>query len=218
MLISKKHRFIFVHLYKNAGTSIMNALMPFCIPRWQLIGNLQWRERRQEGINRFLGRFIPSLNPQPYPKHSTAGEIIERMGEPAYRNYFSFAIIRNPWDWQYSIYSYVVKTPGNPYHALYTGFGCFENYIRWRCDEDNMPRQRDFVYSIEGRLLVSQLGRYECLEEDFRHICSRIGVNADLPKLNVSNTISYRKFYTNETRELVRKHSQPDIELFGYDF
>ena len=40
MLISEKYNFIFVHIYKNAGTSITHALRPFALSQWQ------WRARQ----------------------------------------------------------------------------------------------------------------------------------------------------------------------------
>lgn len=196
----------------------MNTLMPFCIARWQLIENIDLRARRQEGVNRFLGRISPRLNPQPYPKHITAQELVGRMGREAFKEYLSFAIVRNPWDWQVSLYTYMMKSPDHSQHETIRKLGSFENYIRWRCKPGNFPLQRDCVCSSDGELLVDYLGRYESLDENFCNICNRIGIHASLPRLNVSNTRPYRQFYDGETRELVREFCGPDCALFGYEF
>ena len=54
--------------------------------------------------------------------------------------------------------------------------------------------------------------------EEFKKICTTIGIRAELPHLNISNKTNYRKFYTDKTRELVRKSYKTDIELFEYEF
>ncbi len=60
--------------------------------------------------------------------------------------------------------------------------------------------------------------RFENLEVDFQHICARLGISATLPKLNVSKSKRYQKFYSEKSIALVRKTFAPDIELFNYEF
>lgn len=207
MLISKKHQFIFIHIYKNAGTSVTNALRPFAASQWK------------NQISRILNRFHIStqFGPQPFPDHSTASDIINIMGKDNFNSYFSFAIVRNPWDWQVSLYKYMLKNTAHHQHELAKGFGNFDEYIRWRCAEE-VRFQKDFIYSEDGELLVNYVGRFETIDDDFEKICSHIGISASLPKLNVSNSKPYQDYYNKETEELVRKTFHTDITLFGYDF
>lgn len=207
MLISHRHRFIFVHIYKNAGSSIVAALKPYAVPWWQ-----------QKICNavRHLGVVAP-FDPERFHPHILAIDLMKALGKEKYSSYFSFAIVRNPWDWQVSMYKYVLSDTAHHQHELFKSFGSFDNYIQWRCQESGR-QQRDFIYSPEGNLLVDFVGRFERLDEDFAEICSRIGISASLPKLNVSNNKPYREFYTDETKELVRKTFAVDCETFGYDF
>ena len=184
----------------------MDALLPFAQNKWQ---------RR---INPFLRKLkIGRLGRQPYESHITAAELVDKMGRDAFDAYFSFAIVRNPWDWQVSMYHYMLKEPRHMHHELAKGLGSFEKFVEWyatpgaRC-------QKDFVYSHDGQQLVDFIGRFERLEADFQLICARLGVSASLPKLNVSNTRPYREFYTERTRKLVQQALEPDISLFGYEF
>jgi hypothetical protein len=207
MVLSKERRFLFVHIYKNAGTSITTALLPFAAGRWQLLAGDALRKLR-----------VPvAFGPQPFAQHSTAPEMIQAMGREAFDALFSFAIVRNPWDWQVSLYHYMCTETKHHQHELAKSFSGFDEYIRWRCREEVMF-QKDFIYSPDGELLVDFVGRFENLEADFATICSRIGIAASLPKLNVSNTTPYRQFYSDATQELVRRAFAPDIALFGYDF
>jgi hypothetical protein len=139
------------------------------------------------------------------------------MGEKNFRSYFSFAFVRNPWDWQVSLYTYALKNPSHFQHDFTNKLDGFPAYLDWRCAND-IHFQKDFIYSQDGKLLVNFVGKYEHLDADFREVCGRIGISASLPRLNISKEKPYQKYYTPETVELVRKTFAPDIEAFGYDF
>ena len=207
MLISKKRRFIFIHIYKNAGSSVTRALSPYVTNRWHYLAN---RILRKLNI-------LPKSDKHAFPQCIKATELIEAIGKDEFDSYFSFAIVRNPWDWQVSLYKFMLKDTTHPQHEMVKNFRNFDEYIKWRCAEE-VRFQKDFIYSADGKLLVDFVGRYERLDEDFATICSRIGVSASLPKLNVSNTEPYRNFYNEETKDLVRRTFDTDITLFGYDF
>lgn len=209
MLISKSKRFIFVHVAKNAGTSITRCLRPFAETK---LGSII---RFHPITRRTLGSFVTS---QPYRTHIRADEIEAKLGPRAFRSYFSFAIVRNPWDRHVSFYHYKLKKTKSSTHEMYKAFGSFDNYIRWACEHKPMG-QVGFVCSKDNKQIVSFVGRYENLDDDFRKICQEIGIPPqELPKLNASVPHAYREFYTDETRELVRKANAPDIAMFGYDF
>lgn len=209
MLISERHRFIFIHIYKNAGSSITNALMPFVQNRYQAVVNAVFRK-----LDTMDHRF---LLPRPYPHHIRARELIEKIGAAEFRKYFSFAVVRNPWDWQVSLYNYMLKTKRHHQHKLAQRLDSFDRYIEWRCNEE-VRLQKDFVSSRDGEIVVNFIGRYENLDADFQEICSRIGVVASLAKLNVSYSAPYREFYDAKTRDMVREAFAEDIQLFGYEF
>ena len=213
MLISHKHRFIFIHIYKTAGSSVRTALRPFIFYSELQLPIL--RMFRRIGIRPPL-----ILNPMPFEdSHNSAAEAVKVIGQKVFDKYFSFAFVRNPWDWQVSYYNFHVKwtprTP-NPWIDQIKSFPDFTAYIRWRCA--NPELQKDFIYSADEKLLVNFVGRYENINEDFQTICNRIGIRAELPMANVSKTKPYQEYYAPETVELVRKTFAADIRLFGYDF
>ena len=208
MLISEKHNFIFIHIYKNAGTSITNILEPFVLGKWQ--------GKVHKALNK-LSIPSPFFDPHPFHGHIKASEIIDSLGRDKFDSFFSFAIVRNPWDWQVSFYNYMLKQKDHHQHELVKELGSFDGYIKWRC-ENEVRYQKDFIYSKNNELLVNFVGRYESLDVDFSRICSRIGISASLPKLNVSNTKPYQSYYTEKTKDLVRQAFEPDIKTFDYDF
>ena len=238
MLISDKYEFIFVHIYKNAGISITTALMPFAATPGQI--NLDNFLRKfevsylyplviknnsspQEWASNILNNLYERMtflshHPQPVYNHASATEIISKIGKERFDSYFSFGIVRNPWDWQVSLYRFMLESITHPKRKLIMKLGSFDNYIRWRCEVD-VRYQKDFLFLENGEQQVDFIGKYENLEADFQEICRHIGISAKLPKLNQSTkNKSYQEYYTAETIELVRKTFAPDIDLFGYDF
>lgn len=207
MLISKKRRFLFIHIYKNAGTSITKALIPFAANPFD------------RAVNRILREFrIPyPRGPQPFHAHITATELAATLGREVFNSYFTFAFVRNPWDWQVSLYKYMLKDAGHHQHQFVKSLRTFDEYLHWRCANE-VRFQRDFVYSSNGEVLIDFVGRYERLNADFEQICSRLGISAFLPKLNVSSTKPYQDYYTNNTKELVQRAFEPDIQTFKYEF
>jgi len=157
------------------------------------------------------------IDHQPLAAHVKAKDVIDLLGENNFKNYYSFAIVRNPWDWQVSLYKFMLKNPNHHQHSIIKRMKNFDEYINWRCTED-VHFQKDFIYTDDGQLLVDFVGRFEQIDEDFTKICSRIGIFASLPKLNVSNTIPYQEFYNSETKALISKTFKPDISLFKYNF
>jgi len=56
------------------------------------------------------------------------------------------------------------------------------------------------------------------MEEDFRRICRRIGVEASLPHENVSSTKSYEQFYESEAdARIVRDRYAEHFGLLQYE-
>lgn len=208
MLMSKKHNFIFVHIYKNAGNSIKHALKPFALSQWQWIINQTLKKANIPP---------PFFDPRPFHGHIKASELIDAIGRDTFNSFYSFAIVRNPWDWQVSLYKYMLKLKTHHQHELVKELGGFEEYIKWRC-ENEVRYQKDFIYSGDNELLVDFVGRFENLDADFKQICSQIGISASLPKLNVSNTTPYQDYYSAKTKDLVLQTFEPDIEAFEYSF
>lgn len=206
MLLSHQHRFIFIHIYKNAGVSISQALLPFAA---DAVSGMLRRLKKKPSISY---KVTPS-----YPPHITAQSLADQIGIDRFRSYFSFAIVRNPWDWQVSLYTYMLNDSQHFQHELIRSFKNFDEYITWRCTKDpNL--QKDFVCNQDGEQLVNRIGRFEYLHEDFQTICARIGIATTLPHLNKSQRRPYQEYYNDKTKELVTQVFKPDIEMFQYEF
>jgi hypothetical protein len=77
----------------------------------------------------------------------------------------------------------------------------------------------DWITDGSGNIILDYVARFERLEEDWRIICNRIGVDAiPLPHENRSERVHYREYYDQETRDQVAKRFSWSIEQFGYEF
>ena len=205
MIVCDEYKFVFVHIFKTAGTSIKRSLRRFDMPAWQEWGNAVLK---RVGITQF--------GPRRYPDHMRASQLIQRIGEDQFAKYFSFAFVRNPWDWELSHYKYILKFKWHPCHAEVVRLGSFHEYVRWRCD-GRFQLQSDFIVS-NGKIVVDFVGRFESLKTDFNLVCDRIGIRSKLGQKNKTRRTRYQDHYDARTERLVEQAFAVDIQRFGYRF
>ena len=57
------------------------------------------------------------------------------------------------------------------------------------------------------------------MEKDFRYICDRLGIQAELPVKNKTAARKpYQDYFDEETRKIVEERFSIDIDVFGYSF
>lgn len=210
MLISYQHRFLFIHIYKVAGSSISKALEDY-VHRPERLRVL--RLLRRSG----LPLPLPFYKLKMFPAHISICKVQQALPAQIFNSLFKFAFVRNPWDWQVSLYHYMLQEPTHHQHELITAMSGFEEYLEWRVSCEKRL-QKDFIADEAGNLLVDFVGKYENLANDLARICERLGVQADLPHLRKSVHRDYRDYYNQRTIKLIEEHFQPDIECFGYTY
>ena len=206
MLISHRHKFIFIHNYKVAGTSIRKALAKHIT----LYQQYKYSFALYDKVNR-------TINPNYMRGHITALEIKNQLPPEIYDDYFKFVFVRNPWDWQVSLYFFILQEKKHYQHNLIKSMSSFEEYIEWRVNEDGR-KQKDFLVDENDSIIVDYIGKYENLQDDFNEITRKIGINASLPYKNKSKHKDYREYYNDYTRDLIEKAFKEDIEMFNYSF
>lgn len=212
MLYDPQRKFVFVHIWKTGGESVVSALKTYC-PAYFRNRYLNKAIRLAPGPSAaLLGWRARLVNGQ----HFTAQDIRRVMPEGAFDEAFSFTFVRNPWDWQVSNYAYALQTPAHGQHEIIRELGSFDAYIRYQYDEQ-APSQSAFILDDQGEQIVDFVGRFESLQQDFSTVCDRIGINASLPFLNASKRKKdWRNYFTDETRDLVADLFAADIQRFGY--
>jgi hypothetical protein len=207
MLLSYSHKFIFIHVYKVAGMSIKKSLEEYA---------------KRPVMRRFLrairlGSKVPYYRWKTFPSHIKAEDLRKELPEKIYSNFYKFAFVRNPWEWQVSLYHHMLQQKTHFQHTLIKSMKNFDEYIVWRVNEDKVL-QKEFVTDSAGKMIVDFVGKFELLTKDFHHVCNVLNINASLPHINKSSHMHYQSYYNAETRRLVEENFSEDIELFDYAF
>ncbi len=217
MLLSLKHRFLFVHIAKTGGTSVRAALQGL---RWR--DPWYWPAFLCSRLSHLSGHRIATK----LPRHAKVIAAREMLPKEFFDSLFKFAFVRNPWDLQVSSFHHIRRE--RPHYL--GGHQDFAGFLRWKLDPErayqyhidtSIELQSDYLIDLHGRVLVDFIGRYERLTEDFAEACDRIGIRPpELPhqRKATDRQSDYRSYYTEETAELVADYFRQDIELLGYDF
>jgi hypothetical protein len=215
--VSHELRCVFVHVPKTGGTSIECAL------------GLRGRSRREDR-RALYGRIESDVLKQRgfvsgYLQHLTAADLRALAPAGSFSGYFSFAIVRNPWDRLVS--SFVNKDPHLSRQARAVGVELegleFEDYVdaTGELRHAHLQPQWEYLMDSDGKRLVDFVGRFESLQDSFREICRRLGIRRQLPHAKKSQrreSSDFRDYYTEAARKAVGERYARDIALFGYEF
>lgn len=206
MLISHSKKFIFFHLYKTAGTSLASALYPYSSHK-VLSSNIV-------EIPFYLLGIYPRVFSGDFEKHLSPKLFHERTNGK-FQHYWKFCYVRNPYDWQISLYNYILRDHTNHHHKIVKGFKSFDEYLDWRISE-HFQLQKDFLYH-EGECLVDYIGKFESIQEDYNFICKRLNLpSIDLKKLNVTKR-PLDDYFDENSKDMFYEAYKPDFETFGYE-
>ncbi len=226
--LNQANRLLFVHVYKNAGSSIVKALrecysndLAYAPPRITGIGSIDLRLDFR--LIRANGYFAVKLNSgleklrtleAMTNGHLTVKDIQENI---TIVDLESFAVVRNPWSWQVSLFNYARKEQGHFQHGQ-PQYENFETYIRWRCS-DEVRLQSHFLESHRGGIGVKHLLRFETLSEDWSELAAKTGWKLpDLRHENQSTYDDWKRYYTDDIAALVGATFDKDCNQFGYCF
>jgi hypothetical protein len=222
VIISHRHRFIFVRTRKTASTSLEIELSRH-VGADDVVTSLCARDehlRRQAGGHGPQNHLAPGTqSDQPYPtppgpgpgvlfyNHMPAAQIRHIVGARVWDDYFTFCFERNPWDKVVSLYFHRHRTePRPPLSAFVTGGEATVAV--------NFP-----LYHDGERLLVDVVARYEDMRAALDTIFRRIGI-APPQRLPHAKT-QFRKdtgadLMDEPTADRIAVIFQREIELGGF--
>lgn len=227
MIVSHKHRFIFLKTTKTAGTSIEIALSEHCGPddvitpispedestRQSMgfrgpqnckvpLARYRWKEIR---------KFLRERNRQKFFNHTTAAEAKQWVGQKIWVKYFVFCFERNPYDKAISRYFWSTREDRHQELQSY-----LETAPRWQLSNWH-------IYTIGNELAVDFVGRYEKLEADLNHVWKQLKLpgTPNLPRAKGTyrnDSRHYSRLLDRHSRALVSRICENEIAAFDYRF
>ena len=208
MIISHKHKYIFVKTSKVAGTSteIFFEKISFSVKEQHRSPEII----NEDGIVGFRGTQKDQIEQNvTWYNHMSLPNIKKILNnDKIFNEYFKFSITRNPWDRVVSAYHHFCPQSS------------FNKYIaNGKIIGPIAPAFGDFIDDV---FFI----KFENLQEDIEYVCKKLGLNYDMSNLGLykkehrasSRHKHYTEYYDNETKQIVAEKYARDIEYFGYEF
>ena len=191
----KKHKVIFIHIPKTAGTSILSALAENKKIRrdhapWFIYNNFnRWRYERYFTFTFVRNPFDRLVSTYNYLSSGGNG-----MDDMVFKAYFEA-------------------------HGI-----DFDRFVLEYLDCDKLLQhelfrpQYVYIYDFKDNLKVDYVGRFETLDDDYKVLSEKIGLPPQLPKKNISKKKRpYQEYYQNpEVVQRVLALYGRDFDLLGY--
>lgn len=193
--IHERMKLYFVHVPKTGGMTVTGF--------FSRGNNRNWRDDFSL-LNRDIGI------------HDGVEKIHAALGEEI-NDYFSFAFYRNTWDWFFSLYRYIYRTPSHPMHSKVKSMS-FDQFCLEEAESFYRPQKP--LVTLNGNQAVTRLINFSNFSESFESILKSLGYR-DIEieaKNRAGTTVDYRRQYSKEMRDHLGKVYADDIDYFGFDF
>ena len=222
MLFSSKKGWLFIHVPKNAGTSLQANYSKMKYDHRDLP-----KDRKVE--NRRLAE-VEYASPKGDVNHNKWSYFRK---EDNFKNLKPLGILRNPWDRCLSIYAFSLQKAqeqlgqewANYDHPLLIKQG-FKNawmpggyFVDGHADDVNFNKEtgRSWSYGDDQYSWLDGEGEWYRIEDQLGEFCKYTGLE-NPPRLNTSKRLDYRSYYDDELAEQISILFARDIKIGGYKF
>lgn len=199
--ISHKHKFIFIHIPKTAGTTICSS--------WE--GSLLKHICKEYGV---LGG-----------THKSAMQLQEMFPEE-FKEYFKFTVVRNPYDRFVSKFFFKQLNRRMDFDLEWTdkeSEGLLPQ-VYWITDRDQIKDKKDPYNRPDsrwGNIIIDRVIRYENLDSELPDVLNDLGieeVKTVMPHFRQTRMVGdYIHYYSIEMRAIVNYLYREDFKRLGYE-
>lgn len=136
-------------------------------------------------------------------------------------DYFSFSVVRDPWDRAFSIYKSAISAKKDIYGLKGVSFLRFCEILHEnKKQKDFIPAnsQFDWINASETKPFIL---RFEDLHNDFDKMVKKINllyISPNLPLIDKVKSFHYSNYYESKSIDIISKVFEKDIDNFEYSF
>lgn len=213
-MISHKHKCIFIHIAKCAGSTIENAF------------GVDIADQSQDNHKNLFGWDDSN---KLYLQHATPKELLSYglIDEKTWDDYYKFVIVRNSWDKSISDYFWMFRKEHlkGSFIKYLNRSGKFKQKLT---DNSNMEYRGDHLtkqidyFKLNGALIkYDKVLYFDQLKSGLPEVAKDLGVPHNFfdKKINVNpKKIHYSQYYSYRMIKKVEKIYKEDIQFFGFKF
>ena len=229
MIVSHRHRFIFVKTMKTAGSSIEAALARHCgdddvlTPIHPPIAGHHARNHRglfwpfagAADLAELRANFRDLSARRKFYNHIPARQARARLGRRIWEGYFTFCVERNPWDKTLSHYHMFRNAA---WHARHDPDLTLEKYF----ENAIFCRNAGFYCDRDGEIMVDRVLRHDRLDVEMAQVMDQLGLPFDgLPRAKSdlrTDRRSYREVLSAAQAKQVEAEFEREIALHGWEY
>ncbi len=205
MIVSHRHRFIFIAVPRTATHALRVALAP-------VLGPDDWQQQRLRGEQWLPVAALARIG----HGHVSCRDAAAHLPGDLWARYLRFAFVRDPFERFLSVCSFLNR--GNARFSSHPREVLHELIGRPRFAQRVLVRpQHEQLAGPDGTPDVDFIGHYERLAEDFDALCVRLGLSCKPPaRRNASPPVDAARVWDNRLVDWVREFYAGDFEAFGY--
>ncbi|WP_017093669.1 sulfotransferase family 2 domain-containing protein [Vibrio splendidus] len=225
-MISHKHKCIFIHIPKCAGTSIEAALGHFegeekrwyqdhrSIRMYQSLANINIFKSRSN-----LFEALKKIKFLKFTKQTNINNLIE-VNDKQYNEYYKFTVVRNPYRRVISWYENVMRDEKTrTYYNVNKGIS-FHEFVNKFLGTRQLESQLSWLVDYNGEISVDKVIKFENLAIEFEEAKAMLkdAQGVTLPHKLKGKDIDLNNYYDDETQALVYEFYKREFEIFEYDY
>ena len=221
MIVSHRHKFIFLKTRKTGGTSLEIGLSEHCGPDDIITEISPSDEETRKGLG-FRGPQNHALSTGQvaliggegkrahfFVNHDPAARILKGLGDGIWNSYYKFTIERNPFDKAISRYYWNTRNRAKP--------ESISNFLS-QCSSHLLSNWG--IYTLEDRIAVDHVICYENLAEEIQRLARELRTGSiTMPRAKGSHRRDrrpYQDVLSERDRELIERVCAREMTEFGY--
>lgn len=205
MIVSHRHRFVFVAVPRVATRALRQALT-------MQLDAMDWQQQ-----NLFARHRLPVSDlAAAQHGHLSVRDIRPRLPEELWQSYLKFAFVRDPFE-RFVDTFLSLEAGDDPDPAVVAArMKRALATARFRRRRLTLP-QTHFLIDEDGRVAMDFVGRFETLDASWHQLCTRLGLETvPLARRREPERRDWARYCDTELAGMIAEYYRDDLENFGY--